>query len=424
MKPSIGTFVASLLAAGAAVMSPNPAAAESAADFYRGKTITYIVATDRVGNTSIYGRLIAKYMEKYIPGGKIIAKNVPSTGAGQIVGANQLYAAKPDGLTIGAFNARLIYDQLLAREEVKFDLAKMTYLGNAASNPRLFVVGANTSYRSFDDLKRAEHPVRVAVSGLDSNTYNGARLLVDLLQLNIDIVPVSSGKEAKKAMQRGEVEGVFDKSRILQSFVAKGLGRILFQIGGAPGQGDEGVSRARDLVSGEKGRSLVTLIAAPFTLRRVTVGPPGVPADRVALLRDAYRKAVTDPGLLAKMEELRHHIEPMFGDDVRRRIEVALNQSPETVAKLAAVVGAKIAWSTVKTTLLMVKGKGKVIKFKDAEGRLVRTKVGGSRTTITIDGKKAKRSEMAEGMVCVITYAPGGTSKPSTSKPSLIECES
>jgi len=368
--------------------------------------------------------MIAKYMQKYIPGSKFIVKNVPGAGAGHIAGANQLYAAKPDGLTIGGFNARLIYDQLIGRDEVKFDLAKMTYIGNAASDPRLFVVGANTNYRSFDDLKRAQRPVKVAVSGIGSNTYNDARLLVDLLQLNVELVPGLNRNEGKKAIKRGEVEGTIDKLRVFERFVAKGFGRILFQIGGAPGQGDEGVPRARDLVSNEEGRSLVALIAVPVTLKRVTAAPPGVPADRVALLRDAYRQAVTDPGLLAEMEELRRHMEPMFGDDVRRRIEVALNQSPETVAKVAGVMKLEASWPTVKTTLLTIKGKGKIISFKDAEGKLIRSKVGGSRTMITIDGKTAKRSELAEGMVCVITYAPGGVSKPSTSKPSSIECQS
>ncbi len=424
MKRSIGYFVASLLAVGAAVMSTNPAAAESAADFYRGKTITYIVATGTVGNTSIYGGLIAKYMEKHIPGGKVIVKNVPSTGDGHIAGANHVYAAKPDGPTIGAFNAPLIYDQLLGREEAKFDLAKMTYIGNAATDPQLFVVGANTGYQSLNDVNRAKHRVKIAVSGVDSNTYNSARLLADLLRFNIDIVPASTGKAAKNAINRGEVDGAYDKSRMLQKFVAKGMGRILFQIGGMPGQGGEGVPRITDFLRDEKDRPLVTLITAPLTLRRVTAGPPGVPADRVAFLVDAYRKALTDPGFLAEMKELRHHIEPMFGEDVRRQIEVALNQSPKTVARLTAIVDVKVTWSTLKTTLLIVKGEGKVIKFKDAEGRPVKLKVGGSRTIITIDGKKAERSKLAEGMVCVITYAPGGASKPSTSKPSLIECES
>lgn len=424
MKRSIGYFVASLLAVGAAFMSPNPAAGESAADFYRGKTITYIVATDRVGNTDTYGRLIAKYMEKHIPGGKVIVKNVSGRGDGHIIGANQLYAATADGLTIGGFNARLIYDQLLGREDVKFDLAKMTYIGNAASDPRLFVVGIDTDYRNFDDLKQARNPIRVSVSGVGSNTYNDTKLLIDLFNLNFELVPGLNLNEGKKAIKRGDVEGTVDKRRLLNRFVAKGFGRALFQIGGAPGQGDEGVPRAKDLMSTEEGKSLIALIAVPATLKRVTAAPPGVPADRAAFLIDAYRKALTDPGFLGEMERLRRHVEPMFGDDVHQRIEAALNQSPETVAKIAGVMNVEASWPTVKTRLIAIKGKGKIISFKDAKGNLIKSKVGGSRTTITIDGKNAKRSEMAEGMVCVITYAPGGTSKPSTSKPSLIECES
>ncbi len=84
-----------------------PALADSATDFFKGKTMTYIVATSPGGGYDTYARLIAKHMEKYLPVGKIIVKNVP--GAGHIIGANQLYAAKPDGLTIGTFNTGLIY---------------------------------------------------------------------------------------------------------------------------------------------------------------------------------------------------------------------------------------------------------------------------------------------------------------------------
>ena len=190
----------------------------------------------------------------------------------------------------------------------------------------------NTDYRSFDDLKRAQNPIRVAVSGVGSNTYNDTRLLVDLLKLNVEIVPGLNLNEGKKAIKRGQVEGTIDKRRLLDRFVAKGFGRILFQIGGAPGQGDDGVHRAKDLVNKED-RSLVALIAVPATLKRVTAAPLGVPADRVAFLVNAYRKALTDPALLAEAEKLRRHIEPMFGDDVRRRIEVALNQSPKTLSE-------------------------------------------------------------------------------------------
>ena len=78
------------------------AAAESAQDFYKGKTISYIVATSPGGGYDTYGRLVARYMNKYLPGSKIIIRNLP--GAGHVIGANTIYASKPDGLTIGTFN--------------------------------------------------------------------------------------------------------------------------------------------------------------------------------------------------------------------------------------------------------------------------------------------------------------------------------
>ncbi len=82
---------------------------------FRGKTITYIVATGPGGGYDTYGRLISRYMQKYLPGSRVVVRNVP--GAGHIVGANTIYAAKPDGLTIGMFNTGLIYNQLLKRRK-------------------------------------------------------------------------------------------------------------------------------------------------------------------------------------------------------------------------------------------------------------------------------------------------------------------
>src|ERR1700740_1388210 len=82
---------------------------ESAQQFYKGKTITYIVATTPGGGYDTYGRLIARYLQKYFSGSRVIVKNVP--GAGNIIGANEIYASRPDGLTIGMFNTGLIYDQ-------------------------------------------------------------------------------------------------------------------------------------------------------------------------------------------------------------------------------------------------------------------------------------------------------------------------
>src|SRR6516162_9342568 len=117
-----------ILTAGVFVLLSSTAAfAAATADYFKGKTITYIVATSPGGGYDTYGRLIARYMQKYLPGSRIIVKNVP--GAGNIIGANEIYAARADGLTIGMFNTGLIYDQLIARKGVMFDLTKFSWIG-------------------------------------------------------------------------------------------------------------------------------------------------------------------------------------------------------------------------------------------------------------------------------------------------------
>jgi len=121
----------------AAFVASGPAMA--GAEYYKGKTVTYIVATKPGGGYDTYGRLIAKYLEKHLPGSEFVVKNIP--GAGHIVGANTLYASKPDGLTIGTFNTGLVYAQILEREGVKFDLRKMNWIGKAAADPRAFLLG-------------------------------------------------------------------------------------------------------------------------------------------------------------------------------------------------------------------------------------------------------------------------------------------
>src|SRR5215208_2020714 len=130
--------------------APSAALAQSEADFFKGKTVNYIISTAPGGGYDYYGRLVAEYMQKHLPGSTFVVRNMP--GAGHVVGANYIYAAKPDGLTIGSFNTGLIYNQLIGLEGVKFDLTKMSWIGKAASDPRVIVVAQQTPIKTFEDL--------------------------------------------------------------------------------------------------------------------------------------------------------------------------------------------------------------------------------------------------------------------------------
>jgi tripartite-type tricarboxylate transporter receptor subunit TctC len=298
---------------------------------YDGRTLTYIVSTGPGGNYDAYGRLIGRFMQKYLTGSRVIVRNVP--GAGHIVGANTLYASRPDGLTIGTFNTGLIYTQLLEREGVQFDLAQMEWIGSAAHDIRVIILPTNSPYKSFDDYLRSGDVLRVAAAGVGSAAYNDTRIVAAALHLNVEIIPGFEGNEGQMSMMRGEVTALLGAAGTFTTFVNNGGGFYALAVSG-DSQSLPGVPQARDYVTDERGRRLLGLIEALSELGRLTAAPPGVPADRLAALREAYRLALSDPELLQEAEILNLPIEPAFGDEVRDLVLTAMDQTPESIQLL------------------------------------------------------------------------------------------
>lgn len=124
-----------------ALMSIVPAGhsfAQSGADFFAVKTLTYVVATSPGGSYDTYGRLLADYMQRYLPESTFIVRNMH--GAAHLVGTNAISASRNDGLTIGAFNTSLIHHQLMDSPGFKLDPTKMSWTGKVVSDPRVVIV--------------------------------------------------------------------------------------------------------------------------------------------------------------------------------------------------------------------------------------------------------------------------------------------
>ena len=313
-------------------------ASASAADdaYFRGKTITYIVATGPGGGYDTYGRLIARYLQKYLPGSRVVVRNVP--GAGHIVGANTIYAARPDGLTIGMFNTGLIYDQLLKREGVLFDLNKFSWIGKAANDTRALMLSRSSGFRSIDDFLKAKGPIKFAAAGVGSAAYNDTRILADALHLNVQIVPGFTGNEGEMSMLRNEVVAEVGTAESMDEFVRQGHGFFALAISGDT-NALPGVPRAAQYVKDERGKRLLALINALSEIGRLTAGPPGIPAKILNDERQAYDLAVKDPQFLAEAKKLDLDIHPAAGHQVENAIKEALKQPPETVAALKAAAG-------------------------------------------------------------------------------------
>lgn len=387
------------------------AQAQTAPDFafYKGKTVTYVVATAAGGGYDFYARLIADYMAPHLPGATIVVKNVP--GAGHLIGANFTYNARADGLTMGTFNTGLIYNQLIGREGVKFDLRKMSWVGKASSDGRVLVVPPDSPIKSFDDLKRPGEPFKFAVSGVGSANFNETTMLKEALHLNIKIITGYNGNDDQLAVRRGEINAVFGSRSSYESFVNNGYGKILLQVGGEDPKLPQLATIIKD--ASKEAKEVVALMESQAEIARLTAGPPAIPAGRLAALRVAYKAALDNPELRAKAEKADRPVIPyLIGDDVQKKVAAALDQSPETIAMVARILDIKDPTLKAEGPLLEVKDKGREIVFKGPDGKNVNSKPSGGRTQITIAGKEGKREDLKAGLVCSISYKSGGDNEP------------
>ena len=159
--------------------------AAQAQDFYEGKTLTYIVATEPGGGYDTYARLIGKYLEKHL-GAKVLIKNVP--GAGHIVGTNTLWAAEPDGLTIGAFNGNQILGQLVGADGINFDARQMEWMGAPGYNHDLCVLSQKMGVANGEQWLALKTPLKLGGSAPGTPTDDGPKILKEAIGLPMRLI--------------------------------------------------------------------------------------------------------------------------------------------------------------------------------------------------------------------------------------------
>jgi tripartite-type tricarboxylate transporter receptor subunit TctC len=383
-----------LAAAACAAVLTGPAHAQG---YFYDKTVTYIISTSPGGGYDTYGRLIGRYLGDQLGADKVIFQNLP--GAGHIIGANTLYAAEPDGLTIGTFNTGLIYAQILQQGGVQFDLNAFSWIGKASSDARAMVLSKSSGLNSFEELQAEKDPVLFAASGIGSANYTETKLLADALDLKIKMIAGYNGNEGEMAMMRGEVLGQVATYESLANFVDGGEGFYALAIGGD--QEPQAINYATD----DKGRGIISLIEANSNLGRLTAAPPGVDPAVLDELRDAYMIVLADPAFLADADKLSLQIDPARGDDVAEHIKAALQQSPETVAIISAALDVEVPTMKVSTPITALGDSSKAVTFMSGDAE-VTAAVSGSRTTLTINGAEATRDQLVVGMVCDMEYNP------------------
>ncbi len=386
------------LAAGMAMsLAGTAGATDKGKAYFNGKTVEWIVATAPGGGHDFWGRLVAGSMQKQLPGSTFVVKNRP--GAGHVIGANLIYNAKPNGLTLGNFTTGLLYSSLLKTKGIRFDLAKMSWLGKVTSERRVLSVGQKSEFKSFQDMIDSKRIIKFSATGVGSNTHTEAFLLGTAFKIPFRIITGYTSSSAALAILRGEIDAMTGGEDSAASYEKAGHIRNVMMIGA----GKPGVVDAADYAKTPLAKSVVRLMGAMGTLSRIMAGPPAIPADRLAALRTAFRESLESPSLQAAAKKAGRGIEPAYGDDVGRLVAELMDQPPEVVAMLNELSKVRVA---------MVKHEGKVTQTKRGgrqvfishKGKEVWAKISGSRTKVTVNGKPAKRKAIKVGMTCAFSY--------------------
>lgn len=318
--------------------------------FYQGKQIKLVIGSTTGGGYDLWPRVMMRYLTRHIPGNPdIIPQNMP--GAGGIVGANYVYGiAKPDGLTIGAFNPALYFDQLIKRDEVKFDWSKFAWIGSPEQNEILHFIRTDAPYKTIDDLRNAKEPPRCGSSGTGTTGHYIPRLLEEVLGIKTHIVSgYQGGAEIDVAVERNEVVcwspvvATYFGREPYKRWHKSGFTRVVLQTGVKRDPRMKDVPTLPELMqqykTPEPGRRLARVILTAVTLGRPVTAPPGTPAERVKILRDAYARALKDPDLLAEAEKRGWDIEPVTGDDLDARSKDVIAQPADVIEKMKWVLG-------------------------------------------------------------------------------------
>lgn len=320
------------------------------APFYQGKTIRIVVGNLAGDAYDLWARIFAQHMPKYIPGKPaIIVQNMP--GAGGVIAANYVYSvAKPDGLTLGAFGPSMYFDQLAGRKEVQFDWSKFTWIGTPEQTEFILIMRTDTPYQTIEDVRKAAQPPKCGATGTSTSGYYMPKFLDEGLGIKFNIVSgYPGGGEIDLGIERGElhcrnltISTYFAREPFL-TWHKKGFVRPIMQ---TPKKRDPRVADVpsiHELMDKYKTpdaiRRVATLLLAPAVFGRPMVATPGVPPDRVKILREAYHASLKDPALLQELKKRRWEVDAISGEELAKLATEVISQPPEVVDLMRKLLG-------------------------------------------------------------------------------------
>lgn len=323
-------------------VAASPLVAE-AQDFFKDKTIHFIVGYSAGGSFDLYTRTIARHFNKHVPGSpNVVVENM--TGASGIIAANHVYnRAKPDGLTIGAWAAPLVLQHIMGNEAVQFDGRKFGYLGVPSPYDTVCTFNDKSGIGKLDDWLAAKRPMKISSIGPGTSTSDIPKLMRAALNLSMDVIDgYKGGADARLAVENGEVDGYCGSWQTVETVwraaYESGKIRAIVQATLKSHPKYKNVPLAITYAKTDDAKELLRVADSAHGAQFPYSVPPGTPKDRLEILQRAFVQTLNDKEFLAEANKAKLDIEVIDGPTITKTLASLYDAKPATLAKLKEIL--------------------------------------------------------------------------------------
>lgn len=315
-----------------------------AEDFYRDKRVRLIVAYPPGGGYDTYGRALARYLGRHIPGNpSIIVQNMP--GGGSVIGANYGYKVAPsDGTAIISIGPSILLLELVGGPGIEFESDRFNWLVAANSGGVIAcIANANAGVRTLDDAINRDKPLVMGGSAPGAQTIIWPTAYRDILRANIKVISGYPGTAPiRAAMEREEIDGgcwSWDSVKVTAKDMLDAGRAVVFSQIGVQKAPDLDVENALGRARTKEDRLTLEALLSEMTLARPYLAPPRVPGERVRLLREAFMSMLKDAEFLREADRMRLDINPLLGEEAQKVVVELRKSPPEIVDRLRRILG-------------------------------------------------------------------------------------
>ena len=315
------------------------ASAQTAEEFYKGKSIDLVIGYPPAGSNDVYARLLARHLGKHVPGKpNIIPKNMP--GAGSFLALAHMANVAPNNgtaIAIGAPTSAL--DEKLGTQGVRFKTAEFNWIGRLDSLINIVFMWKTSPVKTFADAQRIE--ATLSGTGIGSTVSIYPTVMNNVFGTKFKLVMGYKGSnEAMLAVERGEVEGHSTSWTALKvahpDWIRDKSVSLLVQFSLHRHADLPDLPTAVDLARNDEERQVLSAIMNAAEVGTAFFTTPGAPADRVTTLRRAFDATLKDPELLAEAEKIRVGVSPLPGEALQKLVASVTDLPPALLEKVRA----------------------------------------------------------------------------------------